>query len=271
MLIKRPWPPLMGPVMVLAIANGTSISWSALALAQVADQPKQSPSPPQGWPKKLAEPAQSVNLEAARGKQLRKELLRRMAADQAARKQMISLMNQYGMTDPAEFKKPPLPLNKELMEVDHQNRTRMKEIVATYGWPGKTLVGVDGAQAAWLLVQHADADPDFQKHCLTLMLEGVKRGEVSPEHLAYLTDRVRVADKQEQLYGTQFRSINGKMEPYPIEDEANLDDRRRKAGLLPMSEYRKLMQAVSQFGKPVAAPKSTRSARKADREAREHR
>jgi hypothetical protein len=250
--------------MVLAAASGTLISSSALALAQAADQTKQSASSPRVSPRKLAEPTRGANPEAAKDNQLRKELLQRMTADQAVRKQMISLMNQYGMTDPAEFRKLPLLLNKELLEIDRQNRARMKEIVATYGWPGKTLVGVDGAQAAWLLVQHTDADRGFQKKCLTLMLEGVKTGEVSPEHLAYLTDRVRVAENQKQLYGTQFRPVNNKMEPYPIEDEANLDDRRRKAGLSPMSEYRKLMDAISQFGKPGAAHKSPRSVREGD-------
>jgi hypothetical protein len=37
------------------------------------------------------------------------------------------------------------------------------------GWPGSTLVGTDGAHAAWLIVQHADADPALQEKCLKLM------------------------------------------------------------------------------------------------------
>ncbi len=38
---------------------------------------------------------------------------------------------------------------------------RMREIVARVGWPGRRMVGDDGASAAWLLVQHSDTDPGF--------------------------------------------------------------------------------------------------------------
>jgi hypothetical protein len=33
------------------------------------------------------------------------------------------------------------------------------EILDTYGWPGKRLVGDDGAEAAWMLALHAMPDP----------------------------------------------------------------------------------------------------------------
>jgi hypothetical protein len=94
------------------------------------------------------------------------------------------------------------------------------------------------------LVQHADQDRAFQKRCLKLLAEAVKKGEASPEHLAYLTDRVRVADKEKQVYGTQFHEVDGKMEPYPIEDEANVDGRRKEVGLPPLAEYRKMIEEL---------------------------
>jgi hypothetical protein len=52
---------------------------------------------------------------------------------------------------------------EHLQAVDAANTARMKRIVAERGWPGRSLVGDDGAQAAWLLVQHADHDPAFQR------------------------------------------------------------------------------------------------------------
>jgi hypothetical protein len=38
--------------------------------------------------------------------------------------------------------------------------------------------------------------------------------------------------------------VNGKDEPYPIEDPANVDSRRKAVGLSPLAEYRKLMEGM---------------------------
>src|SRR5436305_459467 len=47
--------------------------------------------------------------------------------------------------------------------VDAPNTRWLADLVAGRGWAGRTLVGDDGAQAAWLLAQHADHDPDRQR------------------------------------------------------------------------------------------------------------
>src|SRR6266545_453181 len=96
------------------------------------------------------------------------------------------------------------------------------------GWPARTLVGEDGAQAAWLLAQHADQDPALQRAFLDALRSAVAEGEASPAHLAYLEDRVRVHAGQPQLYGTQFTVTDGEFGPYPIEDPQRLDERREE-------------------------------------------
>ena len=48
-----------------------------------------------------------------------------------------------------------------------------------------------------------------------------KDREVNNRNYAYLTDRVLVAEKKPQLYGTQFNTKDGELIPFPIEDEAN--------------------------------------------------
>ncbi len=37
--------------------------------------------------------------------------------------------------------------------VDADNLAWMKEVVVKVGWPGRSVVGEDGANAAWLLAQ----------------------------------------------------------------------------------------------------------------------
>jgi hypothetical protein len=186
-----------------------------------------SPTPPQAKPQ---------------NEQLRQELLRRLRADQDARKALLR-------EDPAAGKKDS-PAVKRLSEIDRENTERMKEVVKQHGWPGKSLVGTDGAQAAWLLVQHADHDRLFQKRCLDLLKVAVEKGEATGEQLAYLTDRVRVGEKKPQVYGTQLQWADGRLRLQPIEDEANVDRRRKAVGLPPLADYLRVAEgALKQSGK----------------------
>jgi hypothetical protein len=121
---------------------------------------------------------------------------------------------------------------------------RMKVLIAQYGWLGYSLVGPMGADAAWLLVQHSDQDVPFQKYCLGLLEQSVAAGDADPRHLAYLTDRVLVAEGKRQRYGTQF---HGQHESLPIEDEAHVDERRAQMGLEPLDDY--IRTAQQAFGK----------------------
>lgn len=46
------------------------------------------------------------------------------------------------------------------MEAVHKrNASRLALIIDRYGWPGISLVGEDGARAAWLVAQHAIGNP----------------------------------------------------------------------------------------------------------------
>lgn len=167
---------------------------------------------------------------------LRRELLERFQRDQAALKAA-----GYEYTDASKV-------------VRSENNARMKEIIAAHGWPGKSMIGEDGAHAAWLLVQHADDEPAFQKQCLALMKPLVDAGEVTENNYAYLHDRIAVAEGRRQRYGTQF---NKQREPQPIEDEANVDARRIAIGLPPMAEYKQ--QMLQMYGRPKSPAPAQRS------------
>ena len=39
---------------------------------------------------------------------------------------------------------------------------RVQQIVTEFGWPTVDMVGTDASQAAWIVVQHADNDKEFQ-------------------------------------------------------------------------------------------------------------
>ncbi|HJW49730.1 MAG TPA: DUF6624 domain-containing protein, partial [Candidatus Limnocylindria bacterium] len=84
-------------------------------------------------------------------------------------------------------------MHTELISVDARNTQRLREIVAEIGWPTRTKVGEQAEHLAWLLAQHADRDVPFQRECLALM-EAESADEVCPKHLAYLVDRIRLAE-----------------------------------------------------------------------------
>lgn len=180
---------------------------------------------------------------------LRQELRAMEKQDQEVRAAVLKALGEKGIspsqnkpiTDPALLKVF-LEQTRKLAEVDQKNRARLKEVVDKHGWPGKTLVGKDGAHAAWILVQHADGDAAFQKRCLALM-KATPKGDVEPKDIAYLTDRVLVGEKKQQVYGTQLQGQGGTFKPLPIKDEANVDKRRVEVGLPPLAEYLKTAQA----------------------------
>jgi enterochelin esterase-like enzyme len=169
-----------------------------------------------------------INCSRAINEELRNELIRMSKEDQ------LLLTSIEKAASPAELQK----AASRLQAIQKKNTERVREIVGQYGWPGKSLVGKDGAQAAWLLVQHADASPDFQRECLELMKNAADKGEASLKHVAYLTDRVLVAEGKKQVYGTQFTNIQGESVPLPIEDEAGVNRRRKDVGLNTLEEYK---------------------------------
>jgi hypothetical protein len=174
---------------------------------------------------------------------LREELLRLAAADQDARQLLDCHPGRDGPMAEQE-----LAAAEHLRAVDAANTARMQAIIAACGWPGRSLVGVDGAQAAWLLVQHADHDPAFQRACLELLGHAVQAGEADARQYAYLTDRVLLAEGHQQLYGTQFMLAGGRWQPRPLADPDHVDDRRRQVGLEPLADYRRSFEQLDRQG-----------------------
>jgi hypothetical protein len=120
--------------------------------------------------------------------------------------------------------------------IDEKNTSRMKQIVADIGWPTVSKVGTTASNMAWLLVQHADHDREFQRDCLALM-KTQPAEDVDVKNIAYLEDRVRVGEGHMQLYGTQFHTVQGELEPFPIEDQEHVDQRRAEISLNTLAEY----------------------------------
>jgi len=111
------------------------------------------------------------------------------------------------------------------------NTAYLKEIISVIGWPTKLKVGDEASQKAWLIAQHSDHDIEFQKECLRY-LRSASSSEIEKWQIAFLKDRILVAEGKPQCYGTQFyRDKNGKFIPRPISNIRGLDARRKKFDL----------------------------------------
>ena len=113
----------------------------------------------------------------------------------------------------------------------------LRDIVAEIRWPGRSLVGDEACQAAFMIALHADHDTAFQNALLRLLHEAARNGEATAAQWAHLHDRCLVHSARQQLYGTQhWFSPDGRLEPHPIADPGNLEARRAKVGLPPFAE-----------------------------------
>ena len=123
--------------------------------------------------------------------------------------------------------------------IDFVNGERIKSLIKKYGYPKKSIIGEKTMRNFWLLIQHQDFSPELQKNCL-------KNCDFEPRNKAYLTDRVLVNSGKKQLYGTQFyKNEKGEIVPHPIQNEKNVDKKRKQVGLESLSRYAKQMRDIN--------------------------
>jgi hypothetical protein len=171
---------------------------------------------------------------------LRAELLQLREADQRAR-------DDFGPRAAAND----TVFLKQMLQGDSARTRRLIEIVSQHGWPTRALVGREGTEAAWLLLQHSPSD-SLRRALLPELWRAVERGDVQASEAAMLTDKVRITAGQPQLYGSSFKLVDGRLRPHPIEDPAGLDARRLEVGLPPMAEYARVLGEIYKL--PVEWP-----------------
>lgn len=126
---------------------------------------------------------------------------------------------------------------KDSIFTKHKNR--IESLFNKYRYLGINEVGKSGANDFWLLVQHSDKYPEFQKKVLVAMEKAVKKGNANPNNYAYLNDRVKANNGEKQIFGMQvdYRE-NGQAKPKNgLIDSLNVDSRRKKYQLEPLKKY----------------------------------
>lgn len=122
-------------------------------------------------------------------------------------------------------------LHSRVLELNRVNSSRLRQIIAVFGWPGFALVGDQGSRAAWRVAMHSYAEPDFMRHCRDLIDRATQNGDAPRWQFAMIDDRIRVYEGRPQRYATQLRHGADGLEPYPIENDQRVNSMRMQAGL----------------------------------------
>ena len=107
------------------------------------------------------------------------------------------------------------------------------------GFIGIDMAGDEGSMNFWLMVQHSDHNPDFQKEVLEKMKIEVDKGNADPSNYGLLVDRVKLNKGQAQVYGTQVRynMHTGQAYPKKLADSITVNERRKSIGLEQIEIY----------------------------------
>jgi hypothetical protein len=121
--------------------------------------------------------------------------------------------------------------HSRLEEVHRANASRLRQIIAVFGWPGVAMVGDKGAKAAWRIALHSITEPAFMRQCRDLIDRASEAGDAPRWQFAIIDDRIRVYEGKPQRYGTQLRYGPNGLEPHPLENESRVNSMRMQAGL----------------------------------------
>lgn len=181
-----------------------------------------------------------INAQQKVNETLKKELDEIMTVDQGYRMLFDSeitpekkekLLKDLNI-DKEEFEKKSWQL---VAEHDSLNMQKIENIIAQYGYPGKTLVGEPTNQAAWYVIQHSTKIGKY----LPLIKEAGKKKEIPFTWVAMMEDRYLMNENKEQIYGTQGKGEMTKDKDgkqifinfvWPVKDLKNVNKRRKEAG-----------------------------------------
>ncbi|WP_373514227.1 DUF6624 domain-containing protein [Persicitalea sp.] len=173
----------------------------------------------------------AVKLTTEKKHQLGKQLNDMVEVDQIAAFIPKGKYKDYSKMQWRNFKDSVFTSHKEIVE----------RMFSKYGFLGFDKIGKEGSNHFWLLVQHCDKYPEFQKQVLTAMDKEVEKENADPNNYAYLYDRVKVNAAEKQLFGTQVTyetETTGRAIPkIGLADSANVDRLREKYILEPLKDY----------------------------------
>lgn len=144
---------------------------------------------------------------------------------------------------------------RRLISLDSTLALEMTAILDRFGLPTRSMVGPAGSDAAMLVIQHSWP---LQERVLALA-RALPPGQISPEKLGMLEDRVLEHQGKPQHLGTQFTlGTDGRLRFAPTTDLATLDARRAAAGIPPLALYVCMLEEAGMRIDRASLPRAAR-------------
>jgi VWFA-related protein len=137
----------------------------------------------------------------------------------------------------------PDALLKRMRAMREKTEAELCPLLKEFGWPTADVVGNEGVAAAFVLLKNSSS-LRLQKDLLPVVIAAVNKREIPKQEFAGFLDRLRLSAGLKQLFGTQATTTNGFLVLYPIEAEAQVDERRKQYDLPPLSEYLRTLERV---------------------------
>jgi len=123
--------------------------------------------------------------------------------------------------------------------INNENIQQVSNLLDSHGWPKQSTIGKEALVSIFLVMQHANLN--IQKKYLPLLVEAAKENETDKKSLAYLVDKINLAEGKKQIYGTQLDFDNETKTVYfnygTLINPHSINDRRDSMNLESMEKY----------------------------------
>lgn len=128
---------------------------------------------------------------------------------------------------------------ERVKEWDALNLSMVEDIISKYGWLGPRQVGIRGASALFLPIQHADLKT--QEKYLPIIRQAAIDKRIIAVYYAMFVDRIEIRNNRPQIYGTQINGAGGKYEVMPLVNPDSVDAWRKSINMAQtMEQYLKI-------------------------------
>lgn len=131
---------------------------------------------------------------------------------------------------------------KGIRAAREKNTARLCSLLKQHGWPTSSLVGKEGAEAAFFVLRNSSSGY-LKVELIPVIVAAATQGEASRQEFASFIDRLRLEAGLKQIFGTQATVMDGFLVLFPIEGETHVDARRKQFEMPPLADYLRFLQA----------------------------
>ena len=131
-----------------------------------------------------------------------------------------------------------------MVEADRDLEAPLAAILDRHGVPTYAMVGADAASQFVTMIQHQP--PAFRQKALPKLKANVDAGQADAGSYAMVYDRSQRDEGRNQLYGSNLECRDAEeLHESPLDDEAHVNERRARMGLMRMELYARLVVEIS--------------------------